>query len=289
MRIIGKSGFKTSGVAALALIVIVVVVVAAAGTATYYFVVVAPNPTSNSTATSLTTTTTMRGSSTTSTGKSGQTSTASSIGGSTSLESSSTSGVSSAAEFSSSSTSSLNYLLNMNDLLGNFSQMTVEYYSSSSGSSNFTYDYLGLFSVNSTTQLRELNVSVVSSSSSSSSFLLWLDSAGNVSMVTSGGQNITGSLATQVGGSFLSIFQSIFSDSTQLLSAYSSLVFVSSGTQNFGPTQLSVSSYTWTYTGYTYSINIGNIPGTSVYLLTYWYFTANGSTVGYQVLSLTRA
>lgn len=61
------------------------------------------------------------------------------------------------------------------------------------------------------------------------------------------------------------------------------------GTQTFGSTQLSVTSYTDTVGQITYNIHVGNVPGTTVYLVTYSSFGTGGQVDSYQILSLTRA
>src|SRR5579875_3509456 len=82
------------------------------------------------------------------------------------------------------------FITSFKDLIGNFSQMTVEY-ESSAGNLTLSYKVLGTYMINST-QLTETNFTAISTSENSSA-LLWFNPLGNITMVTYQGVNYTGS------------------------------------------------------------------------------------------------
>lgn len=175
----------------------------------------------------------------------------------------------------------------MNDLLGNFSAASVEYFPVPSSSENFSYTYLGQYAVNST-QLRELN-ETVTTKSNSSSVDLWVNPAGNVTMITRDGQNITKD-AQQLGQIYIAPFQTIFADSAQLQTLYYVLRLISVSSETLGSTQLTVTSYNGTYEGVNYTMDIGKVIGTQIFVIVYWSVTGSSSyTATFQVLALTRA
>lgn len=253
-----RNSGPTMGIAAIALVVVLVVVVAAAGTAAYFLVVKSPSPATTG----------------------GSSSTQSSSGGQHSTTSTSSSGS------ASSSINNAGVVLDANDLFGNFSSMSVEI-TSSAGPLIGNYSVIGQ-----TPQGLEVNFSTISNGSSQSN-LLWFDSNGNLTQATSQGVTYTtnndSGLLPSFKGVFLSVFGYFFTYGTEWGNIVSQATIGSTQNQAFGPTTLSVTSYTATYNQVSYSVHVGNVPSTPVYLITYWSFSTQGQTDTFQLLSLTRA
>ncbi len=270
-----KRNRTSAGIAAVVLVIILVIIVAAVGAGSYFLLFknglktpAAPPPTA--------------------TGSSSSTNTGQVISSSQSSSQSS----SSSAPFD---TSGL--LQSMNDLLGNFSQMTVQFSDTSTTTTSnsppitISYVVLGHYVINST-QLTAANfTSNDGSGQDNSSAILWFDPQGNATMVTTGGANYTGTFAQVYAYAFSFYFTLFFGDASNLANSYSQLTnAVNQGSQSFGSTQLNVVSYTWNYFGgESATLQVGNLPGTSLYLVTKWEITGGGSGGSWQVISLTKA
>jgi hypothetical protein len=279
-RVLGSR--SNLGVATVALIVILIIIVAAAGTASYFVIKGYSGSPPSSQSISTTSHSTSSGSG------SQQTnilSTTSSSLGSASTSSSSTS----------SGSNSFNpsyYVTSWKDLLGNFSQMTVEYNESGQANSTFSYDVVGHPIINSS-QFTEVNFTVTSTNNPSpSSVILWYDSNGNATMITQNGYNYTSSTYGNIDALYASAFQIGFLNPTNL-NVLAQSTNMGSSAQTLGSTQLNVVSYNWNVpysSGETWSIHIGNVPGTSLYVLTYYVISSGGNEqLGFEVLSLSRA
>jgi hypothetical protein len=256
-----------AGVATMALVVVVVIIVAAAGSATYFLFV---HPlTSGGGAT---------GSNTS------QSTTQGTNGGQQSTTTSSSAG--------SSSFNNGDIILNANNLFGNFTSMSAEF-TSSSGPLIGNYTVIGQNGPG-----LEVNFTTTSNGSTQTS-LLWFDPQGNVTQATfvESGQTITYDLNNGSGylssykGVFIDVFGNFFTYGSEWTGIVSQATLGNTQNQNFGPTTLSVTTYTYNVpqAQETISIHIGNVPNTSIYLVTYWSLSSGSETDTFQLLTLTKA
>jgi hypothetical protein len=253
-------------IATVAVILIIVVIIAAAGAGAYLIV--------------------MNGGSSTTSPSTNSSGSTSSVPSSSSSSSSSYSQLSSSSTTSGSSFYLSNIITSFKDLIGNFSQMTVEY-ESSAGNLTLSYKVLGTYMINST-QLTETNFTAINTSENSSA-LLWFNPLGNITMVTYQGVNYTGSAIISASAVYVSAFLSMVDSAQTYLSDFSQANLVGSGIQTFGATELQVWSYTWTFGSVSYNFHVGNLQGTQIYLITYYQLSAAGSTDTFQLISLTKA
>lgn len=284
----------SSALATISVVIIGLVVAAAiAGSATFFFSVKSPNIVTSITSAITSTNNIQQTISVSTTGHVFNTTKESTLTSTSNIISSSTSTRSTI----SSSTTNTSFVLSdvvttWKNYLGNFSEISVEYNESGQANSTFSYQIIGHPIINSTSLTEVDLVAATSGSFSQSSLIGYFDSQGNATMITEGGYNYTGSVASEATVEFASAFEvGFFSGETlAILGASTNL---GSSIQNFGPTQLDVTSYSYneiSQSGDTSDIHIGNLPGTNLSLLTYYaIWSGTNQLVGFKLLSLTSA
>ncbi|MDA4129723.1 MAG: hypothetical protein OK457_03025 [Thaumarchaeota archaeon] len=278
-----KLNRKSSGIAAVAIVIVVVIIIAVVGVGAY--VALGSSNTGSTQSTRMTQTASTPPSATSSTVSSSSIpppvssttlSVASSFTSSSSQSSSSsTRSTSSSIQTSVSINASLGYYGNIKDLIGNFSQMEIQYsFGNASQTSNETIQYhvVGHPTINGS-MLTEVNVTffgmaVESQQASNLTALIFYNAAGNITLAQENGQNLTGSMAAFAGFIVLpfNLFLNYQTGFLKNFSAYANFQNQGTATETLGQLSLPVTSYTatqFTYQNFTATsatIKIGHLP-----------------------------
>ncbi len=295
---------KGIGLAVIA--IVAVILVAAAGAAVYFLSTQGPSQstTKSTTAGATSTTGTQQSSTTTKT----STTTTNVPGGTTTTQTSSTSSTISTTATSAQTSSATAAPLVINgaaNVLGNFSQMHVQYSSYNSSESNtadvsfFTVGHPVVNGIQ-TTEVNETLASSGTSGNSTTSFLMYFDHNWNITMVTVSGYNFTGPQAQAFSFAFYGFFTMFGTYSSIWTDYYSDFSVVSTGPQTFGSVTMQVTTYSANSIAYqgvqygSFSLSVGQIPNTGFSMMTKWsstvsYSSGSSYTATYELISATRA
>jgi hypothetical protein len=253
----------------MAIAVIIAIIVVVAGVGGYFYYTSTKGIGSTSSSTTTTTTATGGGSGTTSTG---------------------------------SSTTSPQFAANVGDLLGNFSQMTIGFNTSSTSggmntSDNGTISYLEMAQVtNSSNNLKLTPVNytfaeTAGGTSSRSSYLIYYNSTWGPEVVTYQGSNFTSSTtptAQELADTTVLLEYTVFfgfqSDYVSNPTLFGQLTNGGTSTQTFGSTQMSVTTYTANSLSEggnsvtNFKVSVGQVPGKNFSVLTFLGGTFSSST-----------
>ena len=278
------------GISTAVLAAIIVVVVAIAAVGGYYLLTLPTSTTQPTTSQTSTSTSTQQTQTQTST----QQSSSSSIATSSSATNTTTG-------------PPLNLINSAQNLLGNFSQMTMRFSAQNSSTgpvlnATWSFHVVGKATINGSA-LTIVNYTITSSGESQANFsaLVYYNPNWNITMVTMNGANYTGVIASTFIGAFSVMFTSFFSYENQFLAnqtLFSRFVQQKTSSQTFGNLTMQVTTYTVAGIAIANasisnaSIGIGKIPNTNLSMLTYFHVeeTLAGTQHSYtlELVSATR-